>query len=76
MSVFTRKQPLSRMVSHANRGFVAAVRDNLSGASWQRCNVHSMRNILPMYRRTGKRPLWPNSRTFGWPSLLNRLVSG
>lgn len=36
----------SLVVSDANKGLVAAVRESFPGASWQRCKVHFMRNIL------------------------------
>lgn len=36
----------SLVVSDANRGLVSAVRKSFPGASWQRCKVHFMRNIL------------------------------
>ena len=34
------------VISDANRGLIAAIRESFSGASWQRCKVHFMRNIL------------------------------
>jgi len=34
------------MVSDANADLVAAIREGFPGASWQRCKVHFMRNIL------------------------------
>jgi len=34
------------VVSDAHRGIQAAVRKHLLGASWQRCKVHLMRNVL------------------------------
>ncbi len=39
-------QKPSLVVSDANKGLVAAVRESFPGASWQRCKVHFMRNIL------------------------------
>jgi putative transposase len=30
----------------ANKGLIAAIRESFPGASWQRCKVHFMRNIL------------------------------
>lgn len=39
-------QTPSLVVSDANKGLVAAVRESFPGASWQRCKVHFMRNIL------------------------------
>ncbi|WP_312939672.1 IS256 family transposase [Oscillibacter sp.] len=36
----------SLVVSDANKGLVAAIRKSFPGASWQRCKVHFMRNIL------------------------------
>ena len=34
------------VVSDANAGLIRAVRESFPGASWQRCKVHFMRNIL------------------------------
>jgi len=34
------------VVSDANKGLIAAIRESFPGASWQRCKVHFMRNIL------------------------------
>lgn len=34
------------IISDANQGLVAAVKKNFPGASWQRCKVHLMRDIL------------------------------
>ena len=34
------------VVSDAHAGLVAAIRKGFPGASWQRCKVHFMRNIL------------------------------
>jgi putative transposase len=39
------KTPLL-VISDANKGLIAAIRDSFLGASWQRCKVHFMRNIL------------------------------
>jgi len=36
----------SLVVSDANKGLAAAIQENFPGASWQRCKVHFMRNIL------------------------------
>lgn len=36
----------SLVVSDANKGLIAAIRECFPGASWQRCKVHFMRNIL------------------------------
>ena len=36
----------SLVVSDANKGLIAAIREGFPGASWQRCKVHFMRNIL------------------------------
>ena len=36
----------SLVVSDANKGLIAAIRKHFPGASWQRCKVHFMRNIL------------------------------
>jgi transposase-like protein len=33
-------------VSDASAGLIAAVRDGFPGASWQRCKIHLLRNIL------------------------------
>jgi len=34
------------VVSDAHKGLVSAVKKSFIGASWQRCKVHFMRNIL------------------------------
>ena len=34
------------IISDANAGLVAAIKQSFPGASWQRCKVHFMRNIL------------------------------
>ena len=39
-------QTPSLIISDANGGLVAAIQKNFPGASWQRCKVHFMRNIL------------------------------
>jgi transposase-like protein len=39
-------QTPSLVVSDAHKGLVAAIRTSFVGASWQRCKVHFMRNIL------------------------------
>jgi len=39
------KSPLL-VVSDAHKGLVKAIEENFPGASWQRCKVHFMRNIL------------------------------
>ncbi|MFU0831335.1 MAG: Mutator family transposase [Oscillospiraceae bacterium] len=39
------KTPLL-VISDANKGLIAAIRESFPGASWQRCKVHFMRNIL------------------------------
>ena len=36
----------SLVVSDAHKGLIAAIRMSFTGASWQRCKVHFMRNIL------------------------------
>lgn len=36
----------SLVISDANKGLIAAIRESFPGASWQRCKVHFMRNIL------------------------------
>ena len=36
----------SLVVFDANKGLIAAIRESFPGASWQRCKVHFMRNIL------------------------------
>lgn len=36
----------SLVVSDANKGLITAIRESFPGASWQRCKVHFMRNIL------------------------------
>ena len=39
-------QTPSLVVSDAHKGLIAAIRASFIGASWQRCKVHFMRNIL------------------------------
>ncbi len=39
-------KPPSLVISDAHGGLVAAIRESFPGASWQRCKVHFMRNIL------------------------------
>jgi putative transposase len=39
-------QTPSLIVSDAHGGLIAAIRERFPGASWQRCKVHFMRNIL------------------------------
>ena len=39
-------KPPSLVISDANRGLIAAIRESFPGASWQRCKVHFMWNIL------------------------------
>ena len=39
-------EPPSLVVSDANEGLIAAIRESFPGASWQRRKVHFMRNIL------------------------------
>ena len=39
-------QTPSLVVSDAHKGLIAAIRTSFVGASWQRCKVHFMRNIL------------------------------
>jgi putative transposase len=39
-------QTPSLVISDANGGLVAAIQKDFPGASWQRCKVHFMRNIL------------------------------
>jgi transposase-like protein len=39
-------KPSSLVISDANRGLISAIRESFPGASWQRCKVHFMRNIL------------------------------
>ena len=47
------KTPLL-VVPDANKGLIAAIRESFSGASWQRCKVHFMRNILAHIPQKGK----------------------
>lgn len=42
----SRSQEATWVVSDAHRGLVAAIRASFTDASWQRCKVHFMRNIL------------------------------
>ena len=45
------------IISDAHSGLVSAIQESFPGASWQRCKVHFMRNILAMYRRKRRNPL-------------------
>lgn len=60
------------IVSDAHKGLVAAIKKGFPGASWQRCKVHFMRNILVHIPHKGKdafaaelKGIWlaPNERT-------------
>lgn len=42
------------VISDAHAGLVAAIREGLAGASWQRCKVHFMRNILAYIPQNSK----------------------
>lgn len=42
------------VISDAHSGLVAAIRKSFPGASWQRCKVHFMRNILAHIPQKGK----------------------
>ena len=44
------------IVSDANAGLIAAIREGFSGASWQRCKVHFMRNIMAHIPQRDKKP--------------------
>lgn len=43
------------IISDANKGLVSAVKQCFPGASWQRCKVHFMRNILAHMPQTQKK---------------------
>lgn len=43
------------IVSDAHKGLVAAIQSSFPGASWQRCKVHFMRNILAHVPQRSKR---------------------
>jgi len=44
------------VISDAHAGLISAIRKSFAGASWQRCQVHFMRNILNSFlKRTLKR---------------------
>lgn len=47
-------QAPSLVVSDAHKGLVSAIRESFPGASWQRCKVHFMRNILAHVPRREK----------------------
>lgn len=44
------------VISDAHAGLVAAIRESFPGASWQRCKVHFMRNILAYVSQKEKKP--------------------
>lgn len=43
------------VVSDAHRGIQSAVRKHLLGASWQRCKVHLMRNVMGRVQQRDKK---------------------
>lgn len=43
------------IISDAHSGLVKAIRESFPGASWQRCKVHFMRNILAHVRQRDKK---------------------
>ena len=47
-------RPPRLVISDAHSGLVAAIRKGFPGASWQRCKVHFMRNILAYVQKKKK----------------------
>ena len=46
---------LKLVISDANSGLVSALSQVLSGAAWQRCTVHFMRNVLAQIAHKDKK---------------------
>ena len=44
------------MISDAHKGLVSAVRQSFLNASWQRCQVHFLRNILTSIPKKNSKP--------------------
>ncbi len=44
------------MISDAHTGFVSAVRQSFINASWQKCQVHFLRNILTSIPKKNSKP--------------------
>ncbi|MFJ1628473.1 IS256 family transposase [Marinilactibacillus psychrotolerans] len=44
------------VISDAHKGLVSAIQTSFTEASWQRCQVHFMRNILSSVPRKGSKP--------------------
>ena len=51
------------MVSDAHEGLKKAIQKVLSGASWQRCRVHFMRNLLATIPHSAREPVAAIVRT-------------
>ena len=52
---------LRLIISDAHSGLVSAIRESFPGASWQRCKVHFMRNILvyvPQKEKKALKEIW------------------
>lgn len=62
------------VVSDAHAGLVAAIRKDFPGASWQRCKVHFMRNILAHIPHKDKDNFARILKASGWPPPGNRLA--
>src|SRR5699024_10127848 len=44
------------VVSDSHKGLVSAIRESFTGVSWQRCQVHFMRNVLTMFLKKILKP--------------------
>ena len=44
------------MISDAHKGLVSAIRQSFINASWQRCQVHFLRNILTSILKKNSKP--------------------
>src|SRR5699024_11248474 len=45
-----------RIISDAHAGLISAIRKSFAGESWQRCQVHFMRNILASVPKKDSKP--------------------
>ncbi len=53
-------------ISDAHSGLVSAIRESFPGASWQRCKVHFMRNILVYVPQKEKKAFAAVLKKSGW----------
>src|SRR5699024_167386 len=51
------------IISDAHAGLISAIRKSFAGASWQRCQVHFMRNILTSFHKKDSIPLRETRKT-------------